>query len=120
MNTNVKETDWLRRLFGSLPEEELPQSFRENMMKRIMAEAEKRKKRSERIGWLSVAAASMGLIALSVGSILFARGSGATIEFKLPEFNTTSMLFYLYIGALALLLLCLDHFLGRIYKKKHN
>ncbi|MDR2534368.1 MAG: hypothetical protein LBC81_06320 [Tannerellaceae bacterium] len=116
MNTN-QTADPLKHIFKRLPEPELPQSFRENIMNRIMAEAERKKKRSEQMGWLFVAAASIGVIGLAAAAFLwFDRFSLS--EFEFPSLNFPSMPFYIYIGGLALLLLGVDHVFVRAYRKR--
>jgi len=117
MNTNEK--DWLEQLFQRLPKEELVASFREDMMKRITAEAVRIKKRNEQLGWLSVVLASLTIIGLAVAAII--RVSG-TPQWNFPKLhiNMEAIPFYLYIGALALILLVVDHFASRAYKKKHQ
>ena len=116
MNTN-QTTDPLKHLFTLLPEPELPQSFRENIMGKIMAEAERKKKRGEQMSWLLVAAASLGFVALTVAAFLWFDYLSLA-EFELPDLNVPSMPFYLYIGGLALLLLGVDHVFVRAYRKR--
>ena len=48
INTNKEQPDLLGDLFKRIPEEELPASFRSNVMRQIMLESAKAKKRDER------------------------------------------------------------------------
>ncbi|GHT30972.1 hypothetical protein AGMMS49574_11900 [Bacteroidia bacterium] len=114
MNTN--ENDWLKGLFSRLPGEEPSASFREDMMKRIMAEAIRIKKRNERLGWLSVILASLVIVGLAIASLIYTGIPKITI--RIPDLTTLS--FYLFIGSLALILLTLDHYFRQAYKKKHQ
>ena len=54
-----------------MPEEELPASFRANVMRQIMAEAERIRKRNERWGWIAVIAASLSMIGIAIASFLY-------------------------------------------------
>jgi hypothetical protein len=115
---NSHQTDErLKSLFKRLPEPELPPSFRDNIMRQIIAETERKKKRSERIGWILVAVASLSFVALAAAALLRIDRVSPT-EFEMPALNLPSMPFYLYIGALALLLLGMDHFFVKAYRKK--
>lgn len=58
INTNKEQPDLLGDLFKRIPEEELPASFRSNVMRQIMLESAKAKKRDERF---SLLAADRGL-----------------------------------------------------------
>jgi hypothetical protein len=118
MDKKELENDWLKTLFGRMPEEPLPDSFREDMMKRIRAETVRMKKRSERIGLLSVILASSAMMGLATGALLYMGIPRLEWEWTLPEL--TSLPFYLYIGALTLLLLGIDHAFRRMYKKKRQ
>ena len=48
INTNKEQPGLLGDLFKRIPEEELPASFRSNVMRQIMLESAKAKKRNER------------------------------------------------------------------------
>ncbi|MDR1557364.1 MAG: hypothetical protein LBS88_10110 [Tannerellaceae bacterium] len=116
MNEKKQEDDWLKSLFSRMPEEELPASFGEKMMKRIEAETVRLRKRNERIGLALVILASSGLIGLATATLLYI--GLPRIEWELPELSTLP--FYLYIGTLSLLLLGIDHILVRLYGKKNE
>ncbi len=116
MNTNNKNDDALRNLFHRLPEEELPVSFREKMMEKVMHEAIRIKKRNERLSLLALILACLFIVALAVLSIIYMKLP--KIEFSMPEL--TSMPFYLYIGVLALILLGGDYLFRKRYMKKHR
>ena len=53
INTNKEQPDLLGDLFKRIPEEELPASFRSNVMRQIMLESAKAKKRDERFSLLA-------------------------------------------------------------------
>jgi fumarate reductase subunit D len=118
MNTNeAKKLDYLLR---NMPQNQgdLTQNFKDTLMARIVKEAEKQKKSRERIALLSTVAASIGIIAIAVCTILL---SGIKMpEVKIPQFNYTTLSFYSYIGGLALILLGIDHLFCKAYRKKHG
>lgn len=110
------ENDFLKDMFRKLPEEKLPQDFRMQMMQKITAEAARIRKRNERLGLLSIIAASLVIVGLAVAALLY---------LKLPEIEISltslaSVPFYFYIGALVLLLLTGDYIMRRQYRKKHK
>ena len=115
MNRKEQENDWLKPLFSRLPEEDLPASFREELMKRIVAEAARISKRNERIGLLTVILASLAIAGLSAGALLYA--GIFRLRWEMPELITLP--FYLYIGGLTLLLLGIDYLLRRTYRNTH-
>ena len=59
INTNKEQPDLLGDLFKRIPEEELPASFRSNVMRQIMLESAKAKKRDERFSLLAAIVASL-------------------------------------------------------------
>ena len=99
INTNKEQPDLLGDLFKRIPEEELPASFRSNVMRQIMLESAKAKKRDERFSLLAAIVASLIMISL------------ATI-------STSALAFYLYIGAITLILLLADYKLRNLFHKK--
>jgi hypothetical protein len=111
-----KENDRLRLLFGRMKMEELPGSFREEMMGRIFREAARRKRRNERLGLAAVIAASVAFMGLAAGALLYA--GVPRVEWRMPELETLP--FYLHIGALSLLLLGMDFFIRRAYRKRQE
>ncbi|MDR3142439.1 MAG: hypothetical protein LBU37_12050 [Tannerellaceae bacterium] len=114
MNKDEKREDVLKDLFNRAPREEVPVDFRQKVMQQIYAESVRIKKRNERIGLLSIITASLLIIVLAVASIIY---------LGLPKIEWASLPsipFYLYIGALALLLLFGDYKLRESYKKKHS
>jgi hypothetical protein len=115
MNKKEQENDWLKPLFSRLPNEDLPDSFKEELMKRIGAEADRIRKRNELIGLLIVSLASLAIAGLAAGALLYA--GVRCVRWDMPEL--VALPFYLYIGALTLLLLGGDHLLRRTYRKKH-
>ncbi|MDR0538155.1 MAG: hypothetical protein LBH04_09000 [Tannerellaceae bacterium] len=114
---NRNETDWLKQIFERLPDGDAPSpAFAVNVMKRIIRDEEKRKRRNERLALLAVIVASVLIIVLSV----FALRKVDICEIKLPQVDMASVSFYIYIGALSLLLLTIDHFFCNAYRKRHN
>ena len=109
------ESDWLDHLFQQLPEEELPVTFRSNVMDRVM-KAETRRQR--RVFWMEIIALTLAvlfLIGLSIAALLY-------VDFQLPkwpEVSLNGLVFYSYIGFLSLLLLGADHLFRRYYQSKH-
>ena len=109
------ESDWLDHLFQQLPEEELPVTFRSNVMDRVM-KAETRRQR--RVFWMEIIALTLAvlfLIALSIVTLLY-------VDFQLPkwpEVSLNGLVFYSYIGFLSLLLLGADHLFRRYYQSKN-
>jgi hypothetical protein len=109
-----KEKDILKDLFDRTLREEAPVEFRQKVMQQIYTEAVRIKKRNERLGLLSIIAASLFIIVLAGTSIAY---------LGLPKIEWASLPsipFYLYIGALTLLLLFADYKLRKSYKKKHS
>jgi hypothetical protein len=116
MNKKETDKDWLKTLFGRLPEEELPASFREDLMARILKETAKRKKRAEIAGLVMIILASAGIMGVAVGALLYA--GLPRIAWRMPELVTWP--FYSYIGALVLLLLGIDYCIRQEHKKRHT
>lgn len=110
----TEKNDILKDLFGRMPEEELSASFRTNVMRQIMAEAERRRKREERWGWIAVVAASLLMIGIAIASFFYM--GIPKISVPIPDMNT--FLFYVYIGMLALILLGADYKFRQIYKRR--
>jgi hypothetical protein len=114
-NRKGKENDWLKPLFGRLPDEDLPASFREDLMKRILREAARRKKRNEVAGLFTVILTSLGMMALAAGALLYT--GLPRMEWRMPELVTLP--FYSYIGFLILVLLGADYLFRQAYRKRH-
>ena len=70
INTNKEQPDLLGDLFKRIPEEELPASFRSNVMRQIMLESAKAKKRDERFSLLAAIVASLIMISLAIVSFV--------------------------------------------------
>ena len=114
MDTHKDNPDILEKLFNQLPEEELPASFRLNVMQQITSEAAKVQKRNER-----VVIASLGMLGMAIALILYYIGLPETAEIQIrwPQIDTGIFSFYFYIGILALLLLFLDYRLRKLFHK---
>lgn len=110
----TQKNDLLKELFSRMPEEELPVSFRDNMMQQIMAEAERVRKRNERWGWIAVIAASLLMIGIAIASFLYM--GIPRISIQLPDMSTLP--FYSYIGMLTLILLGADYKFRQLFKKR--
>ena len=108
----TEKNDILKDLFSRMPEEELPASFRTNVMKQIMAEG--RRKLGERWGWIAVIAASLLMIGIAIASFLYM--GIPKISVQIPDMSTFP--FYAYIGILALILLGADYKFRQIYKRR--
>lgn len=106
-----KETDSLAEAFKRLPEEELPASFRENVMRQVLLEAERARKRAERS---NLVALILALLALTVATFIYIE----LPRFSLPRLDVSAFAFYGYIGAAALLLLFADYKLRNRYQKR--
>lgn len=110
----TQKNDILKDVFSRMPEEELPGSFRANMMQQIMAEAQRIRKRNERWGWIAVISASLLMIGMAIGSFLYM--GIPKISITIPRLS--SLPFYFYIGMLTLILLAADYKFRQAYKKK--
>lgn len=117
MKTNdKKQTDLLENLFKQMPEAPLPASFRSTVMQQILAEAARVRKRNERWGLIAIIAASAAIFALAALSLIYLKMP--QISLRIPDLS--SVPFYLYIGALGLLLLWFDHLMRKRYKERHK
>lgn len=116
MNTDHKQTDILNNLFRLVPEEELPASFRSNIMQQVMKEALRIKKRNERIGLAATILASLVMITLAVLSFIYM--DLPEMEITIPHLSNVP--FYLYIGFLALFLLGADYKFRQLFKRKQK
>ena len=119
MDTHKDNPDILEKLFNQLPEEELPASFRLNVIQQITSEAAKVQKRNERFGLAAVVIASLGMLGMAIALILYYIGLPETAEIQIrwPQIDTGIFSFYFYIGILALLLLFLDYRLRKLFHK---
>lgn len=118
INKNQERPDVLEDLFKQLPEEELPVSFRANVMRQVMQEAMKAKKRSERLSLVAVILASLAMVALAVLSFLYMGLPEIDMpHFPQPQWDPSALLFYLYIGILTLCLLLADYMLRKAFYK---
>jgi multisubunit Na+/H+ antiporter MnhB subunit len=119
---NANENDKLKDLFGRLPEVKLPAAFRAEMMKKIAAEAARRRKRSERLSWAALIAASLAVLGLAVAAlrrlgVFQTLSQMPEIHLSFPEIERADLGLSLFVGGLVLLLLCADHLLRRKYNK---
>lgn len=112
----TQKDDILKELFGQIPEEPLPVSFRTDVMRRIAAETERIRRRNERLGWIALIAASLAMLALAAGTLFYV--GIPKISVSLPKMDIDP--FYLSIGLMALLLLGMDHLLRRRIGKRQE
>lgn len=112
----TEKNDILKDLFSRMPEEELPASFRANVMRQIMAEAERRRKLGERWGWIVVITASLLMIGLAAASFLYM--GLPKISVQIPDMSMLP--FYAHIGILALILLGADYKFRQIFKRRQT
>lgn len=113
MDKYQRQPDLLEDLFKQLPEEKLPASFRTNIMRQVMQETAKAKKRNERYGLAAVILASLVMLALAVVSFIYMDIPRLT----LPKIDISAFTFYLYIGLLTLILLFADYKLRKLFHK---
>ena len=111
INTNKEQPDLLGDLFKRIPEEELPASFRSNVMR---LESAKAKKRDERFSLLAAIVASLIMISLAIVSFVYME----IPKIAIPTISTSALAFYLYIGAITLILLLADYKLRNLFHKK--
>jgi len=120
INTNKEQPDLLGDLFKRIPEEELPASFRSNVMRQIMLESAKAKKRDERFSLLAAIVASLIMISLAIVSFVYME----IPKIAIPTISTSALAFYLYIGAITLILLLADYKLRKrapsVYEESIN
>ena len=113
MDSNKKNPDILESLFRQMPEEELPASFRLNVMQQIAKETVKVKKRNEWFGLAAVIVASLGMLGMAAAFLFYMDFPQITVpKIDLPIFS-----FYFYIGILTLFLLFLDYKLRKVFRK---
>lgn len=122
MNTEQDNKDLLQELFSQMEEEKLPDTFRADIMKQVLLETARIKKRNEFLGLLSIILASLAIVALAVFSFIYMGMTTSTFMPKvaMPKFDLTAVYFYSFIGILALLLLFMDYQFRRVFKKKHH
>lgn len=113
MDKQQQQPDKWQDLFRQLPEKELPPDFRFHVMQQVMQEAVRQQKRNERIGLLLAALASALMAGLAIAALFYIDLPRLSIPFIRPS----DFPFYLYIGALSLLLLWADHKLRRAFHK---
>ena len=106
INTNKEQPDLLGDLFKRIPEEELPASFRSNVMRQIMLESAKAKKRDERFSLLAAIVASLIMISLAIVSFVYME----IHKIAIPAISTSALAFYIYIETNTLKILLEDFF----------
>ena len=116
MSTRYKRKDTLRELFSRLPQKQLSEGFRNNMMQRIQQEARRMKRKDERFGlFITVVTA---IVILVLGFFALYCLNIPKIEVRIPDLSTLP--FFLYIGVLVSFLLAVDYLLRKHFQKKHS
>lgn len=124
MNTSDKE--WLGTLFGRLPAEPLPDTFRSGLMEKIRAEAVRIRKRKERYALYGVIAASAAIFLVAAVTLYLYGGApeipdaAAAIPDMpaMPPIGFPNLLMHpvlLCIGGASCLLLAFDCGLRKIF-----
>ena len=111
-----KSAGRLEETFSRLPEAELPEAFRANIMRQIMRTAEAKRRRDGIIGLLMVILASIFMAALAIVSCLYL----APQRIEIPDMETSSLPFYLSLGGLTLFLLTADYLLRKRYRDRER
>lgn len=113
MDSNKKNPDILENLFRQMPEEELPMSFRLNMMQQITKETVKNRKRNEWFGLTATIVGALIMSSLAISAFIYLD----LPKIELPKMDFSTLQFYIYIGLLSLLLLFIDHKLRKVFHK---
>ena len=114
MDNKKKDSDILENLFRQMQEEELPVSFRVNVMQQIAHETDRSRKRNEWLGLTAIITASLGILAMAIAFIFYYI---RLPEITWPEIDLSVFSFYFYIGILTLILLFLDYKLRKAFHK---
>ena len=98
MDSNQKQPDILENLFRQMPEQELPASFRLNVMQQIAKETVKVKKRNEWFGLAAVIAASLGMLGMAAAFLFYMDFPQIIWPNKIewPQIDLPIFSFYLY------------------------
>lgn len=116
MNDMVNENrmdSLLKETFSRLPEERLPEGFRDKLMERIILENERAKRKEERISLIATIVASLMMIAAAILTYIY-----MDIDWiSLPTTAPSTWRFYIYIGGITMLLLYVDYRLRRIMSR---
>lgn len=113
MDIQKEQPDLLEGLFKRMPEEKLPASFRSNVMRQILLEDAKAKKRNERFSLLTVVLGSLAMISLAISSLIYME----IPKIRVPNIEVSDLYFYLYIGAITLALLFADYKFRKVFRK---
>lgn len=108
--------DKLSGLFKALPNEPLPGNFRSTLMQKIEAEAARMNRRAERRGLFAVILASCFILATGLGGLYYA----GFPDLSILRTDWKELPFYCFIGAIALILLGIDHWARQKYLKRGN
>lgn len=113
MDIQKEQPDLLEDLFKCMPEEKLPASFRSNVMRQILLENAKAKKRNERFSILAIVLGSLAMISFAISSLIYMGIPKITV----PGIDLSVLYFYLYIGAITLALLFADYKFRKVFRK---
>lgn len=100
---------------------ELPSNFTFRMMQQVQQEVVRRKKRNRMLFRISFVASVLFVLGLLVYVLFFYLGIQPKeffLQLEIPKVSSDYIGFYFYIGALALILLGLDHWLR--YRYRHR
>jgi hypothetical protein len=114
MNMERKEQDRLKKVFGYIPEEELPPAFEAEMMRQIRKEALRIRKRNERLYALTPVAASLAIAGLAAAVFIYMDIPWKHVYFHEISIPPLSRL----IGAIVFILLLGDFLFRQAYDKK--
>jgi len=117
MNIEESEKDMLKDLLQSLPTtEEYSKSRKQAIMHEIRKESVRIQKRKERLGWLATTLASFFILLLGIKAFDFLDISFLNMpSISIFYTNISTILFSVFIGVLASVLLLLDYFLRKKY-----
>lgn len=113
MDQNTQNTDLLENLFRQMPEEELPASFRQQVMQQVNQEVVKLKKRNERLELIATILGALAMFALAIGAFIWLE----IPKIQLPKLDFSIFPFYIYIGTISLVLLFLDYKIRKVLRK---
>lgn len=106
----------MRDMFTRLPEKQLPENFRNDVMKMVMHEAILIKKREERLGlFITIALATVILV---LGTLALFYLKMPDLEFRMPDLS--SLPFFIYIGSLVFILLAIDYKCRKFFYQKRS
>ena len=115
-----QEEDTLKGLFSQLPTAQPSKTFRSKLMLRLEAEALRKEKKQERIGWIIASLTSLLLMGIGILGLAYTESLPTLpqTDIELPDFDFETWKFYGAIGFLSLLLLMADDLVRLRLKRK--